>query len=268
MQIDRRTLLAAGAAGVALAAARAAWAAPDAAAARFVINVAGPPTGLAALSWGPLVTEFQKRGFPTTIVQGIEPNSSFTDNETRAAGIVAALRDVTEPVVIVGISNEGGYLPLVAAARPVRRLVYVNACIPQPGKAFIEVASTEPFAVPDSLLDKLLKGAQPVTDEFIKLRADPAATAPQWQTFRDHVQASRYASAMKNFYEICTLTAMPEVDNVDISGAADDQIRPAWEQAAARRTLKVEPVVIPGAAHTDIVITYAAQLADAAVRGL
>ena len=75
-------------------------------------------------------------------------------------------------------------------------------------------------------------------------------------------------ASMKNFYEVCTLKAMPEVDNVDISGAADDQIRPAWEQAAARRVLKVEPVVIPGAAHADIVITYAAQVADAAVRGL
>jgi hypothetical protein len=268
MPIDRRTFLAAGAAGLALTASRAAWAAPGLAAARFVINVGGPPTGLAALSWGPLVTELQKRGFPTTIVQGIAPNSSFTDNETRAAGIVAALRDVTEPVVIVGISNEGGYLPLVAAARPVKRLVYVNACIPQPGRAFIEVASTEPFAVPDSLLDKLIKGAQPVTDEFLKLRADPDVTAAQRQTFRDHVQASKYASSMKNFYEVCTLTQMPEVENVDISGAADDQIRPAWEQAAARRMLKVEPVVIPGAAHADIVITYAAQVADAAVRGL
>lgn len=268
MQIDRRTFLAAGATGLAFAATRAAGAAPGGAAARFVINVAGPPTGLAALSWGPLVTELLKRGFPTTIVQGIAPNSSFMDNETRAAGIVAALRDVTEPVVIVGISNEGGYLPLVAAARPVRRLVYVNACIPQPGKAFIEMASTEPFAVPDSLLDKLIKGAQPVTDEFLKLRADPGATAAQWQTFRDRVQASKYASSMKNFYEVCTLTRMPEVDNVDISGAADDQIRPAWEQATARRVLKVEPVVIPGAAHADIVITHAVQLADAAVRGL
>jgi len=267
MQLDRRTLLAAGAMSIAYAATRTVRAAP-APTARFVINVAGPATGLAALSWGPLVTELQQRGFPTTIVEGIKPNSSFTDNETRAAGIVAALRDVTDPVVIVGISNEGGYLPLVAAARPVRRLVYVNACIPQPGKAFIEMASTEPFAVPDSLLDKLIKAAQPVTDEFLKLRADPGATAAQWQTFRDHVQASKSASAMKNFYEVCTLKGMPDVDNVDISGAADDQIRPAWEQATARRVLKVEPVVIPGATHTDIVTTHAMELADAAVRGL
>jgi len=268
MPIDRRTLLVAAATGFVSVATRAARATLGPAVARFVINVAGPSTSLAARSWGPLAAEFQKRGFPTTLVEGIKPNSSFTDNATRAAGIVAALKDITEPVVLIGISNEGGYLPLVAAARPVRRLVYVNACIPQPGKAFIEIATTEPFAVPDSLLDKLIKGAQPITDEFLKLRADPGATASQWQTFRDHVQASKYASAMKNFYEVCTLTVMPAVDNVNISGAADDQIRPAWEQAAARRVLNVEPVVIPGSTHTDIVTTHAVELADAAVRGL
>lgn len=268
MRIGRRAFLAAGATGVAVAATRPVWAAPGPVAARFVVNI-GSPTGPEAQSWGPLVAELQKRGFPTTLVPGIEPNSTFTDNETRAAGIVAALQDVKEPVVILGISNEGGFLPLVAAARPVRRLVYVNACIPQPGKALIEICSTEPVVVPGSLLDKLLKGAQPVTDEFLKLRADPHATAAQWRTFWDHVQASKYASAMKNFYEVCPLKRMPKVDNVVISGAADDQIRPEWEQAAARRVLKVEPVVIPGAAHADIVATtYAAQLADASVRGL
>jgi hypothetical protein len=96
---------------------------------------------------------------------------------------------------------------------------------------------------------------QRVTDEFIKLRADPDTTAAQWHAFRDHHQASKYANSMKNFYEVCTLKLMPEVENVDITGAADDQIRPAWEQAAPRRMLKVEPVVIPGAAHADTVIT-------------
>ena len=34
---------------------------------------------------------------------------------------------------------------------------------------------------------------------------------------------------------------MPTVENMDISGAADDQIRPEWEQSAARRVLDVEP---------------------------
>lgn len=251
-----------------------AWAAMHGAAAasnsraRFVIGVSGPADGPAAKSWGKLAAEFQNRGFPTTFVSVIDPLSSFTANEMRASQIVAALKDVNEPAVILGVSNEGAVLPLIAAACPVRRLVYINATIPLPGKAFIEICSSEPVAVPGSILDKLIKGAQPVTDEFLKLRAEADATPAQWQTLRDHIHASPYARYMPNFYEVCPLKKMPTVENMDISGAADDQIRPEWEQSTAGRVLGVEPIVIPGAGHTTIVTQYAAQLADACVRGL
>lgn len=236
--------------------------------ARFFMVVSGGADGPEAASWGTLAGELAKRGFPTTLVPSIYPNASFTPNETRAAAIVTALEDADEPGVVLGISNQGNVLPLVAAAHPVRRLVYVNACIPQPRKAFIEVCAGQPVAVPGSLLDRLIKGAQPVTAEFLKLRANPHATAAQWQTLRDHIQASPYASSMKGFFEVCSLEKMPEVDNVDVSGTADDQINPAWEQVTARRVLTAEPVIVSGAGHTNLVTEYAQRVADAAVRGL
>jgi hypothetical protein len=256
-----------GGAGLALAANRAVGAAAGPKA-RFFMIASGPADGPEAQSWQKLVGEFEKRGFPTTLVPTIYPNASFTPNETRAAAIVAALKEAKEPGVIVGVSNEGNVLPLVAAAHPVRRLVYINACIPQPGKAFIETCVTQPVAVPGSLLDNLIKGAQPVTDEFLRLRADPHATDAQWQALRDRIQTSPYASTMKGFYEVCPLTKLPNVDNIDVSGAADDQITPAWEQATTRRVLMAEPVIMPGAGHANVVTEYAAQVADAAVRGL
>jgi len=40
---------------------------------------------------------------------------------------------------------------------------------------------------------------------------------------------------MVGFYEVCPLKALPKVDTVCVSGSADDQIRPEWEQSAARR---------------------------------
>lgn len=265
--IGRRAFLASGGMCLTLAANRTLRAAA-ARKPRFFILVSGGAEGPEAASWGALAGELAKRGFPTTLVASIYPNASFTPNETRAAAIVTALKEVNEPGVILGISNEGNVLPLVAAAHPVRRLVYVNACIPQPRKAFIEVCARQPVAVPGSLLDRLIKGARPVIDEFLKLRADPHATAARWQTLRDHIQASPYASSMKGFFEVCPLAKMPEADNIDVSGAADDQISPAWEQATARRVLMAEPVIVPGAGHADVVTEYAASVADAAVRGL
>jgi hypothetical protein len=268
MTIGRRALLALGGASLALAASRAASSATDAPKARFFMLVSGAADGPAAQSWGVLAAELAKRGFPTTLVPSIYPNASFTPNAVRAEALVAALKRATEPGVILGVSNEGNVLPLAAAAHPVRRLVYVNACIPQPRKAFIEVCASQPVVVPGSYLDTLIKGAQPVTDAFLRLRADPSATDTEWQRLRDQIQASPYASSMKGFYEVCPLEAMPAVDSVDVSGAADDQINPTWEQITARRVFGAEPAIIPDAGHANIVTDYAARLADAAVRGL
>ncbi len=256
-----------GAAGLALTAnyALRATAGPRA---RFFMLASGSAVGAEAKGWAKLAGELGKRGFPTTLVPSIYPNTSFTPNETRAAAIVAALKEAREPAVILGISNEGNVLPLVGAAHPVRRLVFVNACIPQPQKAFIEICVTQPVAVPGSLLDALIKGAQPVTNQFLRLRAEPHATDAQWQALRDHIQASPYASAMKGFYEICPLDNMPAVDYLDISGSADEEINPAWEQATARRVLGTKAVIIPHAGHANVVTEYAAQVAGAAVNGL
>jgi hypothetical protein len=269
MKIQRRAFLATGVDGLAWAAMHGAAAASNTRT-RFVISVGGPVDGPIAKGWGELTAELRQRGFPTTFVSVGDPLSSFTANEMRATQIVAALKDIREPVVILGVSNQGGFLPLVAAARPVRRLVYINATIPLPGKAFIEICNSESVAVPGSILDKLIKGAQPVTDEFLGLRADPHATPAKWQTLHDHIQASQYARYMPNFYEVCPIEIMPTVENMDISGAADDQIRPEWEQSTARRVLGVEPVVITGAGHANIIAEeeYAGQLADACVKGL
>ena len=270
MRIRRRAFVAAGVAGLVSITTRKVPAAVSGPRARFIIGISGAIEGRKVRGWRKLTAALQKRGFPTTFVSVIDPLSSFTANAVRAAQIVTALKEVKEPVVVLGISNEGGFLPLIAAARSVRRLVYINATIPLPGKAFIEICTSESVAVPGSILDKLIQGAQPVTEEFLRLRADPNATPEQWQTLRERIRASPYARHIPNFYEVCPLEKMPTVENMDISGAADDEIRPEWEQSAAHRVLGVEPVIIAGAGHANIVTKneYAVQVADACVNGL
>jgi hypothetical protein len=267
MRIRRRTLLAAGLA----------WAATQGLAVasntrtRFVFHVSSTWDGL--LDWlvdrryAPITAELEKRGFPSMLVHS-SVRGSDTPNEDRASAVVKALQNVTDDVVIVGISNEGNFLPLVAAARPIRRVVYVNAVIPHPGKAFIEICQTEQVAVPGGYLDKLLKASQSITDDFLKLMHNPNATKAQLKTMQERIDASPSAHTMVGFYEVCPLKTLPKVDNVYVSGSADDQIRPEWEQSAAHRVLGVEPVVISGAGHANIYSRYATQLADACVKGL
>lgn len=97
---------------------------------------------------------------------------------------------------------------------------------------------------------------------------NPNATKAQLKAMQERIDASSSAHTMVGFYEVCPLKALPKVDNVYVSGSADEQIRPEWEQSAARRVLGVEPVVISGAGHANIFTKYAAQLADACVKGL
>jgi pimeloyl-ACP methyl ester carboxylesterase len=193
---------------------------------------------------------------------------SDTPNEDRASAVVKLLQGVTDQVAIVGVSNEGNFLPLVATVRPVRRVVYVNAVIPRTGEAFIDICQTEQVAVTGSLLDRLLKASQSITDDFLTLIHNPNATKAQLKAMQERIDASPSAHVMVGFYEVCPLKALPNVDNVYVSGSADQQIRPEWEQSAARRVLGVEPVVISGAGHSTIVTNYAAAFADACVKGL
>src|SRR6516165_1391996 len=104
----------------------------------------------AALDFGPIAGELKRRGFPSIVVR--TPRSeSKTPNQDSAKAMIEALRDVHDDVVVTGVSHQGLFLPLIAAQRPVRRLVYVNALIPRPGMPFIEVLKEEPVFAPGLL---------------------------------------------------------------------------------------------------------------------
>jgi hypothetical protein len=54
--------------------------------------------------------------------------------------LVEALRGVEGDVALVGISNQG---PLVAAGRPIKRIVFIDAAIPRPSKSFWETSKEQ-----------------------------------------------------------------------------------------------------------------------------
>jgi hypothetical protein len=234
---------------------------------RFVFHVSGVASGPVDIAYGPIISELESRGFSSTLVHSTVKGSD-RPNEDCASAVIKALQGVTDQVVIVGTSNEGNFLPLIAAARTVRRVVYVNALIPRPGEAFIEVCQTEQVAVPGSYPDQLLKASQSITDDFLKLIRNPNATKAQLKATQERIGATPSAHIMVGFYEACPLKALPKVDNVYVSASADDQVRPEWEQSS-RRILNVEPAVIADVGHASIYTApYVPQLVDAFVKGL
>lgn len=165
------------------------------------------------LGWGRLKAEFERRGFLCKIVRTpkIETN---TPNQDSAKVMVEALKNVQSDIVLVGISGQGLFMPLVAAERPIRRIVMINAVVPSPGKSFQEAF------------------------DFEKVFATKFAR--------------RLAQRAPEMSEVCRLKELPKVEYVYIRGEKDDVIRPEWEQWAAREYLHVEPVVVRGAGHANI----------------
>lgn len=190
----------------------------------------GYENDIPAGGFGLLQAEFERRGFPCRII--LSPKTpTKTPNQDRAKAMIEALRDVEGEIALVGISNQGLFMPLVAAARPIRRIVMLNAVMPFPGQSFLQGS----------------KGQR------------------VWTTWITRLLASR-APGMN---EVIPLTALPRVEYVYICGEQDDAIRPEWEQWAAREYLHVEPVVIKGAGHGNIVVPpYASEVVTAATQGI
>jgi pimeloyl-ACP methyl ester carboxylesterase len=182
-----------------------------------------------AQEFGPLRAEFEKRGFSCKIVRSPRTQTK-TPHQDRAKVMVDALKNVEGDIVLVGISNHGMFMPLVAAERPIRRIVMINAVIPTPGKSFREA-----FDFKDVFASDI---------------------------------ARQLAEAAPGMAEVCPLKELPKVDYVYVSGEKDDAVRPEWQQRAAREYLHVEPVVVTGAGHGNIVVKYAKEVVDAATKGL
>ncbi len=178
--------------------------------------------------YGPLQVEFERRGFPCRIIRSPRHRTN-TPNQDRTKVLLEALRDEQDDIALIGISNEGLFVPLVAAARPIRRIVMLNAVMPFPGQSFWQATK----------------------DQHV------------WANWATRLLA-RIAPGMS---EVCPLSELPQTEYVYICGANDDAINPEWEQWAAREYLHVEPIVIPGAMHSDI-IYFVREVVDAATRGL
>jgi hypothetical protein len=118
MKLQRRTLLKTGLTALGWTAMHGLAAASNSST-RFIFHVSSTPFGL--LDWlrdrgyAHITAELDKRGFPSMLVHS-SVRGSDTPNGDRASAVVTVLQNVTDEVVIVGISNEGNFLPLVAAA--------------------------------------------------------------------------------------------------------------------------------------------------------
>jgi pimeloyl-ACP methyl ester carboxylesterase len=158
-----------------------------------------------------------------------------------AAVAVTAFADADEDLVLVGHSLGGLTIPLIAASRPVRQLVFLAGIIPRPGKAHDEVIVAEPemvFPGPEG-------GAYQGPDGATRWRpeaaagwffADCPADLAAWAASRLHGQFWKITS------EMSPLSAWPRLPCAYLLGSRDPVINPVWSRRAARGVLGVQPV--------------------------
>lgn len=172
--------------------------------------------------------------------------------------VEAALEPGSEPL-LVGHSMAGLVVPLVAARRPIRRLVFLAAFLPSPGKSVNDQRQAEPIdgRIPPETAewtdlgdDVWMVGPNTATEIFF---GDASPADARWATARLRPQCYRIMS------ETTPLRAWPAVESSSILCRDDRAIDPAWVRTAARRRLGTEAIEIDGG-HSPF-LTRPAELA-------
>jgi pimeloyl-ACP methyl ester carboxylesterase len=212
--------------------------------------------GLGAWCWDRLLPELEARGHTAATVD-LTPEDQSAGAARCAEVISQAFADHAD-LVLVGHSIAGLIIPLVAAQRPVQRLVFLHALLPRPGQSLVEQLGDEPdmfnpemftaqapFWEDEALaIHFLLHDCPPeiAHDAFRRLRPEPGVLGR----------------------EVTPLPTWPDVPCAYIVCTDDRTATPAWARRAARERLGVEPIEIPGG-HCPF-LSRPAQLAGALQR--
>ncbi|HEV8674096.1 MAG TPA: alpha/beta hydrolase [Methylomirabilota bacterium] len=202
--------------------------------------------GHGAWCWERLIPELAARGHRAVAVElpGEDPAAGCA----RYAEIVDATLPPADDLVLVGHSLGGLTVPLVAARRPARTLVFLCALIPVPGQSLEEQLAADPgiyapgyTARPGRVVHP--DGSIAWADEASAREAfyhDCTSADVRWAFAR----LRRQAAAPRT--ERCPLAGWPTARSVYVLGREDRAVNPQWSRRAARERLGVEAFELPG----------------------
>jgi pimeloyl-ACP methyl ester carboxylesterase len=180
----------------------------------------------------------------------VAPDLPMHDPQAGAAAwadvVVRALEGHAEDVVVVGHSLGGLAVPVVAARRPVTRMVFLGAMVPKPGMSYADYLAT-----PEGLGAVTMPYDSVGFDEHGRTVV-PADLAREvfYADCPDDVVESAVArltpTASTAFAEPCPLDVWPDVPSRYILMSEDRAVSPDWSRRVARERLCVEPIELAG----------------------
>ncbi len=209
-----------------------------------------------AWCWDRLTPELEARGHRVVAPElpCDDPAATFT---TYADVVVRALEGAPDDLVLVGHSVAGCTIPLVAARRPVGRLVYLCGMVPIPGLSHGEQVRAEP----DTFAPGFGEGwSRP--DELDRIRWEDEGAAIRTLYPDCDADAARAAvarlrpQARTPYREPCPLAALPGPATYVLC-AEDRVVNADWARRVARGRLDADLVELPGG-HSPMVSRPAA----------
>jgi pimeloyl-ACP methyl ester carboxylesterase len=167
--------------------------------------------------------------------------------DTYADVVCAALADAGDDVVLVGHSYGGNTIPLVAARRPVRHLVYLCAMIPAIGRSLADQLSDEP-----DMLNPVYEHGLSALDEQLRqgwTDLDAAREVFYGDCSKEIAQAAINRLRPQSAYpalQPCSLTEFPNVPTTYVVCSDDQMLRPEWSRHTARERLGADLIELPG----------------------
>ena len=172
-----------------------------------------------------------------------DPSATFSDY---ADVVVRALSGGGDDIVLVGHSLAGHSLPLIAARRPVRGLVYLCALVAVPGRSFLEQLHEEPTMLIagyeagleiDHLGRRVWVDADLATKTFYD-DCTPRVAARAVRSLR--------AQSATPYKESCALESLPATPATYVVCNRDRLVNPEWSRRVAREHLGAEIVELQG----------------------
>ncbi len=150
--------------------------------------------------------------------------------------VMEAVGHVAGPVTLVGHSLGGLTIPIVAARRPVDRLIFVAAMLPLPGVSLNEQRRNEP-----GMLFPYVGGRDGLRERFYNTCTNEDA---------DFAMSRLRRQSLTPFEELSPLEKWPGTPSSYVVCSEDRACDPSWSRRAARARLMIDPIEMIGTGHS------------------